>query len=154
MRKGIISMKVILRQDHEKLGNAGTIINVKPGFARNYLIPQGMAMVATTANLKRFENEKKQLSWIKEREKRDAQELAKVLENISCTITVQVGEEEKLFGSVTSQNIADSLEEQGYKLDKRKILLEEPIKSLGIYSVPIKLHTDVEAKIKVWVVKE
>ena len=147
-------MKVILRQDHEKLGNAGTIINVKPGFARNYLIPQGMAMVATTANLKRFENEKKQLSWIKEREKRDAQELAKVLENISCTITVQVGEEEKLFGSVTSQNIADSLEEQGYKLDKRKILLEEPIKSLGIYSVPIKLHTDVEAKIKVWVVKE
>ncbi len=154
MRKGILAMKVILRQDHEKLGNAGTIINVKPGFARNYLIPQGMAMVATTANLKRFENEKKQLSWRKEREKRDAQELAKVLENISCTITVQVGEEDKLFGSVTSQNIADSLEEQGHKLDKRKILLEEPIKSLGIYSVPIKLHTDVEAKIKVWVVKE
>ena len=147
-------MKVILRQDHEKLGEAGSVINVNPGFARNYLIPQGVAMVATDANLKRFESEKQQLSWKKEKEKRDAQELAKVLENISCTITVQVGEEDKLFGSVTSQHIAEALEEQDHKIDKRKILLEEPIKSLGIYSVPIKLHTDVEAKIKVWVVKE
>jgi large subunit ribosomal protein L9 len=149
-----MQMKVILRQDHEKLGEAGSVINVKPGFARNYLIPQGVAMVATDANLKRFESEKQQLSWKKEKEKRDAQELAKVLENISCTITVQVGEEDKLFGSVTSQHIAEALEEQDHKIDKRKILLEEPIKSLGIYSVPIKLHTDVEAKIKVWVVKE
>lgn len=147
-------MKVILRQDHEKLGEAGKIINVKPGFARNFLIPQGMAMVATDSNLKRFENEKKQLGWKKEKEKRDAQDLAKVLENISCTITVQVGEEDKLFGSVTSQHIAESLEEQGHKIDKRKIILDEPIKSLGIYSVPIKLYSDVEAKIKVWVVKE
>jgi len=147
-------MKIILRLDHEKLGGAGTIINVKPGFARNFLIPQGMAMVASNANLKRFENEKLQLGWKQEKEKRDAQDLAKILENISCTITVQVGEEDKLFGSVTSQHIAESLEEQGYKIDKRKIILEEPIKSLGIYSVPIKLHSDVEAKIKVWVVKE
>ncbi len=154
MRKGKMQMKVILRQDHEKLGEAGSVVNVKPGFARNYLIPQGMAMVATDANLKRFESEKQQLSWKKEKEKRESQELAKVLENISCTITVQVGEEDKLFGSVTSQHIAEALEEQGQKIDKRKILLEEPIKSLGIYSVPIKLHTDVEAKIKVWVVKE
>ena len=147
-------MKVILRRDHEKLGTAGSVINVKPGFARNYLIPQGMAMAATNANLKRFESEKKQLSWKKEKERRDALELVKVLENISCTITVQVGEEDKLFGSVTSQNIADALEEQGHQIDKRKILMDEPIKSLGIYSIPIKLHSDVEAKIKVWVVKE
>ncbi len=94
--------------------------------------------------------------WTGKRKKKNAesQELAKTLENVSCTITVQVGEEDKLFGSVTSQNIADSLEAQGHKIDKRKILLEEPIKSLGIYSVPIKLHSDVEAKVKVWVVKE
>jgi large subunit ribosomal protein L9 len=147
-------MKVLLRQDHEKLGEAGEIINVKPGFARNYLIPNGFALVATAQNIKRYENEKKQMSWRKEKEKRVAEELAKVLENLSCTITVQVGEEDKLFGSVTSQNIAEALEGQGHAIDKRKILLDEPIKSLGIYSVPIKLHSDVEAKVKVWVVKE
>ena len=147
-------MKVILRQDQENLGEAGAIINVKPGYARNYLIPQGFAMTASPQNMKRFENEKKQMNWRKEQEKRKAEELAKTLENVSCTITVQVGEEDKLFGSVTSQNIAESLESQGYEIDKRKIQLEEPIKSLGIYSVPIKLHTEVEAKVKVWVVKE
>jgi large subunit ribosomal protein L9 len=147
-------MKILLRQDHEKLGEAGEIINVKPGFARNFLIPQGFGLVATAQNVKRYENEKKQMSWRKEKEKRVAEELAKELENLSCTITVQVGEEDKLFGSVTSQNIAEALESQGHKIDKRKILLDEPIKSLGIYSVPIKLHTDVEAKVKVWVVKE
>jgi large subunit ribosomal protein L9 len=147
-------MKVILRQDQENLGEAGAIINVKPGFARNYLIPQGFAMTASPQNMKRFENEKKQMNWRKEQEKRKAEELAKTLENVSCTITVQVGEEDKLFGSVTSQNISESLESQGYEIDKRKIQLEEPIKSLGIYSVPIKLHTEVEAKVKVWVVKE
>ena len=147
-------MKVILRQDQENLGEAGAIINVKPGYARNYLIPQGFAMTASPQNMKRFENEKKQMNWRKEQEKRKAEELAKILENVSCTITVQVGEEDKLFGSVTSQNISESLESQGYEIDKRKIQLEEPIKSLGIYSVPIKLHTEVEAKVKVWVVKE
>ena len=147
-------MKIILRQDHEKLGEAGNIINVKPGFARNFLIPQGIAMAASPQNKKRFENEKKQMNWRKEQEKRKAEELAKQLESVSCTITVQVGEEDKLFGSVTSQNIAESLAAQEYEIDKRKIQLEEPIKSLGIYSVPIKLHTDVEAKVKVWVVKE
>lgn len=147
-------MKVILRQDHENLGEAGTIINVKPGFARNFLIPQSLAMAASPQNKKRFENEKKQMNWRKEQEKRKAEEMAKTLENVSCTIIVQVGEEDKLFGSVTSQNIAESLESQGYEIDKRKIQLEEPIKSLGIYSVPIKLHTEVDAKVKVWVVKE
>jgi large subunit ribosomal protein L9 len=147
-------MKVVLRQDHESLGSAGDIVNVKAGFARNYLIPQGYALIATPRNIQRFENEKKQQNWMREKEKRNALEMAKKLENISCTIAVQVGEEEKLFGSVTSQNIADNLEAQGYPIDKRKVLLEEPIKSLGIYSIPIKLHPDVEAKVKVWVVKE
>ncbi len=147
-------MKVILRQDHENLGEAGTIINVKPGYARNFLIPQGIALAASQQNKKRFENEKQQMNWRKEQEKRKAEEMSKTLESVSCTITVQVGEEDKLFGSVTSQNIAESLEAQGYEIDKRKIQLDEPIKSLGIYSVPIKLHSEVEAKVKVWVVKE
>jgi large subunit ribosomal protein L9 len=147
-------MKLLLRQDYEPLGVAGDVVNVKPGFARNFLIPKGYAMLATDKNLKRYENDQKQLHWLQEKEKRQSEELAKKLENVSCTITVQVGEEDKMFGSVTSQNITEALEAQGYSIDKRKILLEEPIKSLGIYSVPIKLHADVEAKVKVWVVKE
>ena len=147
-------MKILLRQDFETLGEAGEVVRVKNGYARNFLIPKGIAMVASPANTKRFENEKKQMNWRKEQEKRKSEELAKVLENVSCTITVQVGEEDKLFGSVTSQNIAESLEAQGHVIDKRKIVLEEPIKSLGIYSVPIKLHPEVDAKVKVWVVKE
>lgn len=147
-------MKIVLRQDYESLGTAGEIVNVKSGFARNYLIPKGYALIATAKNIQRYEKEKEQQVWQKEKEKRKSQELAKTLENVSCTIAVQVGEEEKLFGSVTSQNIADALEAQGYTIDRRKILLDEPIKSLGIYSIPIKLHADVEAKIKVWVVKE
>jgi large subunit ribosomal protein L9 len=147
-------MKVILRQDHEKLGEAGSVIQVKPGFARNFLIPKGIVYPATADNLKKYEGEKQQLNMKKLQEQRKSEELAKVLENVSCTITVQVGEEDKLFGSVTSQHIAESLETQGHKIDKRKIVLDEPIKSLGIYSVPIKLHSEVEAKVKVWVVKE
>ena len=147
-------MKLLLRQDYEPLGVAGEVVNVKPGFARNYLIPKGYGMLATDKNVKRYENDQKQLHWLQEKEKRQSEELAKTLENVSCTITVQVGDEDKMFGSVTSQNITESLEAQGYTVDKRKILLEEPIKSLGIYSVPIKLHADVEAKVKVWVVKE
>ncbi len=147
-------MKILLRQDYQGLGEAGTVLNVKDGFARNFLIPQGVAFMATSQNQKRFENDQKQRSWKKEKEKHQAEELAKKLENISCTISVQVGEEDKLFGSVTSQNIADALKAQGIDVDKRKVLLDEPIKSLGIYSVDIKLHEAVKAAVKVWVVKE
>ena len=147
-------MKILLREDYKGLGDAGEVVKVKDGFARNFLIPKGIAFIATEQNKKRYENDLKQQSWKQERDKIQAEELSKTLENVSCTISVQVGEEDKLFGSVTSQNIADSLEEQGHKIDKRKILLEEPIKALGIYSVPIKLHSEVEASVKVWVVKE
>jgi len=138
-------MKVILRQDHDKLGEAGKIIQVKPGYARNFLIPKGIVYPATSENVKKYDRDKEQLNMKIIQEQRKSEELAKVLENVSCTITVQVGEEDKLFGS---------LETQGHKIDKRKIVLDEPIKSLGIYSVPIKLHPEVEAKVKVWVVKE
>jgi len=147
-------MKVILRQKKEQLGEAGSIVDVKPGFARNYLVPKGIAYMATPDNLKRYESEKEQINWRIIQEKRKAEGFAKVLENVSCTITVQVGEEDKLFGSVTSQHIAEALQSQGHEIDKRKIILDEPIKSLGIYSIPIKIHPEVEAKVKVWVVKE
>ena len=147
-------MKVLLREDYKGLGETGEVVKVKDGFARNFLIPQGVAFIATEQNQKKYENDLKQKGWRLERDKQNAEELAKKLENVSATISVQVGEEDKLFGSVTSQNIADSLAEQGFKFEKRKILLEEPIKTLGIYSVPIKLHTEVTGTVKVWVVKE
>ncbi len=147
-------MEIILRQDYENLGKAGEIVKVKDGYARNYLIPKGVAYIATEANKKRHEADLKLLSQRQARDVKAATDLAEKLNNISCTITVQVGEEDKLFGSVTSQNIAESLAAQGFTIDKRKILLEEPIKSLGIYSVPVKLHNEVEGTVKVWVVKE
>jgi len=147
-------MEIILRQDYQGLGKTGDVVTVKDGYARNYLIPKGIAYVATKENKKRLENELKVKTWRVEKEKLAAEELAKKLANVSCTIPVQVGEEDKLFGSVTSQNIAEALAAQGIEVDRRKIQLNEPIKSLGIYSVPIKLHPEVEATVKVWVVKE
>ncbi len=147
-------MEIILRQDYQGLGKTGDVVKVKDGYARNFLIPKGIAYIATKENKKRLENELKVKSWRVEKEKLAAEELAKKLANVSCTIPVQVGEEDKLFGSVTSQNIAEALAAQGIEVDRRKIQLDEPIKSLGIYSVPIKLHPEVEATVKVWVVKE
>lgn len=147
-------MDIILREDFENLGKAGEVISVKDGYARNFLIPKGIAYLANEANKQRYENDIKQQTWRLNRDKKIAEDLSAKLENVSCTISVQVGEEDKMFGSVTSQNIAEALAAQGYEIDKRKIVLEEPIKSLGIYSIPIKLHTEVEATVKVWVVKE
>lgn len=147
-------MEIILREDYKGLGEAGSIVKVKDGFARNFLIPQGVAFIATEQNKKRLENELKQKNFRNERDKAKAEEFAKELEKVSVTISVQVGEEDKMFGSVTSQNIADGLAEQGHTIDKRKIELEAPIKALGIYPVEIKLHTEVSASVKVFVVKE
>ena len=147
-------MKVILRKDIEKLGNAGDIVTVKDGYARNYLLPRGLAVPATPGNLRAVEEEKKLAELRANREKRAAEKLAEKLNSVSVTATVSVGEEDKIFGAVTTQMIADLLKEKGYDIDRRKIHLEEPIKALGIYDVPIKLHPEVEAKVKVWVVRE
>lgn len=147
-------MKVILREDHEKLGNIGDVIQVKPGFARNFLIPRKIAYPARPNFLKMIEEEQRQKEHRKSKEKKVAEELAKNLENVSVTISVSVGEEDKMFGSVTTLDISDALSKQNIEIDRKKIILDEPIKELGIYSVPIKLHSEVEAKIKVWVVKE
>jgi large subunit ribosomal protein L9 len=147
-------MKVILRKNIEQLGKLGQVVEVKDGYALNYLIPRGFAYVAVKGNLKAIEEEKKINEKRNLQELKTAQQLAMDLEKISITIPVQVGEEDKIFGTVTSQMIADSLIEKGYSIDKRKIELDEPIKTLGIYSASIKLHPSVNTKIKVWVVRE
>lgn len=147
-------MKILLKQDVEALGKQGEIVTVKEGYARNFLFPKGIAVPATPGNMKAFEEEQKLMLRREQKAKQEAERLAKELEKISVTATVAVGEEDRVFGSVTSQTIADLLAEKGYLIDKRKILLDEPIKALGVYDVPIKLHSEVEVKIRVWVVKE
>ena len=147
-------MKVILRQNIETLGQIGEIIDVKEGYAVNYLIPRKLAYTALKGNIRALEEEKKNLNKKREQELRASELLATELEKISVTIPVQVGEEDKIFGSVTTQMIADALKEKGYEIDKRKIEIEEQIKSLGIYTISVKLHVSVSAKIKVWVVRE
>ncbi|HAL57651.1 MAG TPA: 50S ribosomal protein L9 [Bacteroidetes bacterium] len=147
-------MKVILRQDFEQLGHVGDVVDVKNGYARNYLIPRKIAYVATDSSILRLEEEKKQQTKRSEKEKRSSEKLASEIEKVSLTIQMKVGEDDKLFGSVTSQMIADSLREKGFTLDKRQIEIEDSIKALGIYTVPIKLPGSVTGTIKVWVVRE
>ncbi len=147
-------MKIILRQDFEKLGKIGDIVEVKDGYARNYLIPKKIGYLATKGNLQTHEEEKKQHELRQKKDLVKAQKIASELEKLSLTIPMKVGEEEKLFGAVTSQMIADVLKEKGFDVDKRIIELEEPIKALGIYTVNLNLHTGVVGKVKVWVVKE
>jgi large subunit ribosomal protein L9 len=147
-------MKVILRKNSDKLGNMSEVVSVKDGYARNYLIPRGIAYEATEGSLRQLEEERKQQSHFVDKERKQAETLAVQLEKISITIKMKVGEEDKLFGSVTSQMIADALVEKEITLDKRHIELEEPLKALGIYDVPVKLAGGVMGKIKVWIVRE
>src|SRR5512137_1594664 len=147
-------MKVILRKEHEKLGQIGTLTDVKDGYARNYLIPRGIAYPATAGSMHALEEEKKQAERRSAKEMKESEKLAATLEKVSITIKMKVGEDEKLFGSVTSQMLSDALKEQGLTIDKRVIDLEEPIKALGIYTVNVKLHANVVGKVKVWVVAE
>lgn len=147
-------MKIILKEDFESLGKVGEVVEVKAGFARNFLIPKQVALQATPQNLRVIEQEKARNKIKLSKDKRDAELLAEQLKEVSLTANVQVGEEDKIFGAVTSQNISELLSSKGFEIDKRKIQLEDPLKALGVFEVPIKLHTEVEAKIKVWVVKE
>lgn len=147
-------VEVILRKDVADLGHAGDMVDVKPGYARNYLLPQGLALRATEGNRTRFEEERRQIEQAAERERERAQELAKDLEDRSLTFNRRAGEEGRLFGSVTSADIAEALEAEGLDIDRRLIRLEESIKELGVFTVPIRLHADVEPEIKVWVVAE
>jgi large subunit ribosomal protein L9 len=147
-------MEIVLTKDYEQLGKAMDVINVKDGYARNFLIPQGIAVPATEGNRKKVA-EAKRIAEIREEKKiKEARQLAKKIEQVPCTIPVKVGEDDKIFGSVTAQEIADFLKKEGFDIEKRHIDLEEPIKQLGVYSIRIILFKDVEAKLKVWVVKE
>ena len=147
-------MKVILRKNFDQLGKVGDVLTVKDGYARNYLIPRQIAYQATKGNILALEEEKKQITKKEAKELETAQKFASDLEKVSITIPVKVGEEDKIFGTVTNQMIADSLKEKGFDVEKRKIEIIEPIKSLGIYSVSIKLHPSVSATVKTWVVRE
>ncbi len=147
-------MEIILRQAVENLGKTGDVVNVKPGYARNYLLPHGLAYEATPGNLKRIQQERDRLEAAESDRRGVAQGLAEKLEQVSLTFSARVGEEGKLFGSVTSTDIAAQLEAQGYHIEKRQIDLHEPIKALGVYRVPIRLHADVKPEVRVWVIKQ
>src|SRR5688572_17420692 len=147
-------MEVILRQAVDNLGHTGDIVQVSAGFARNFLLPRGLAYEATQGNKKRLEQERSRLEAAENERRGKAQELATKLEQVSLTFSARVGEEGKLFGSVTSSDIAHQLEAQGFTIEKRQIDLHEPIRALGVYRVPIRLHADVHPEIKVWVIKQ
>ncbi|MFQ5905839.1 MAG: 50S ribosomal protein L9 [bacterium] len=147
-------MQVILLKDVERLGKKGDSVSVARGYARNYLIPKKLPLLDTPANRRTHANMKMVEKVRLSRQKREAEIVAAQLERVSLTAVVQAGEDDRLFGSVTSKDIAELLLREGFKIDKRKVLLVEPIKRLGVYSVGVKVHPDVEAKIKVWVVRE
>ncbi|MGV3707466.1 MAG: 50S ribosomal protein L9 [Gemmatimonas sp.] len=147
-------MEVILRSAVDKLGHPGDIVDVSSGYARNYLLPRGVAFLATEGNKKRIALEKSRLEAA-ETERRDAAAaVAEKLAEVSVTFAARVGEEGKLFGSVTTADIAHQLEAQGFHIEKRQIELNEPIKTLGVYRVGIRLHADVKPEIKVWIIKQ
>lgn len=149
-----VMTEVILKENVENLGSAGEVVDVKPGYARNYLLPQGLALQATEGNLKRLEEEERHKERAVEREREQAEELAAELEGRSLTFHVQAAEEGKLFGSVSAQDVVDRLADDGLTVDRRRIGLDEPIKELGVYNVVVDLYEDVKPVMKVWVVAE
>jgi large subunit ribosomal protein L9 len=146
-------MEVILRQDVPDLGKAGEVVAVRDGYGRNYLIPRGLAYAATAGNKARVVSEARRRGEIVAGHKSDAEALAQHLVAQDLTFTVRAGEGDKMFGSITSADIAARLAELGYPLDKRLIELPEPIKMIGVYRVPVRLHHDVRPELRVWVVK-
>ncbi|MEP6690371.1 MAG: 50S ribosomal protein L9 [Gemmatimonadaceae bacterium] len=148
-------MEVILRQSIDNVGHPGDIVEVSAGYARNYLLPRGFAYEATTGNRKKIAQEKARLEVAENERRGAAQQLATRLEAVSLTFSARVGEEEKLFGSVTAADIAQQLHAQGFpEIEKRQIDLHDPIKALGVYRVPIRLHADVKPEVRVWVIKQ
>ena len=147
-------MEIILRQAVENLGKTGDVVKVKSGYARNYLLPHGLAYEATPGNLKRIQQERDRLEAAENERRTAAQTLAERLEQVSLTFSARVGEEGKLFGSVTAADIQAQLESQGFHIERRQIDLHEPIKALGVYRVPIRLHADVKPEVRVWVIEQ
>lgn len=147
-------MKVILKSDVKDLGEVGGVVSVKDGFARNYLIPKNLAVEANEKNIKALEHERKKILEVARKVKAGAEDLAAKISSLSVTIMAKAGEEDKLFGSVTSMDIADALKGQGFDIDKKKIVLDDPIKRLGAYTVPVKIHSSVSAQLNVVVAGE
>lgn len=147
-------MEVILRQAVENLGKPGDVVKVTNGYARNYLLPHGLAFEATPGNLKRIQIERDRLEAAENERRGAAQTLAEQLEQVSLTFSARVGDEGKLFGSVTAADVAAQLEAQGFHIEKRQIDLHDPIRALGVYRVPVRLHADVKPEVKVWVIKQ
>lgn len=147
-------MEVILKEDVPKLGSIGDVVKVKPGYARNYLLPRGLAVVADPRNLGALEHEKRITAEKREREQRKADSLAKQLSSVALTITAKAGEEGKLFGSVTNIDVEKALADKGHTVDRRRIRLDEPIKQLGEYSIEIQLPLGIAAKVALSVVAE
>ena len=147
-------MDLILREDVEKLGTRGQLVKVTPGYARNFLLPQHLAVAATESNKKIVEQERQAHLRREAKEVSDASDLGKMMADVSVTISQKAGENDQLFGSVTSKDIAEALEKQGYTIERRKIVLDEPIRTLGDFKVPLRLHRDVTTEIAVHVVKD
>jgi large subunit ribosomal protein L9 len=147
-------MEVILREDVEKLGARGQVVKVASGYARNFLLPKKLAVTATESNKKIVEQERQAHLRKEAKLQGEAQDLAKLVNGVSVTISQKAGENDQLFGSVTSKDVADALAAKGFTIDRRKIQLDEPIKSLGEFKVPVKLHKEVTAEVTVVVAKE
>ena len=147
-------MEVILREDVKSLGKAGEMVRVKPGYARNYLLPHGLAFEATEGNKKRIAAETRARGARDQAERTEAERFAATLGAVELTLKGKAGEEGKLFGSITAQDIADALAAQGHQVDKRRIELEHPIKTVGHHTVAVRLHSEVHAEVRVSVVAE
>lgn len=146
-------MEVLLKQDCEGLGRAGEIVTVKDGFARNYLLPKGFALKASKSAVRMVQHERRSRDLREGKACREAEKLKEKLSRLSLTAAVKTGEDDRLFGTVTPAEIATLLSDKGYDIDRRKIILDEPITALGIYGVKVKLHAQVESEVKLWVVK-
>lgn len=147
-------MQVILYQDVPNLGRAGEIVNVKEGYGRNYLVPRKLAVAANPANIKELEHQKRIVSAKQTKLKKHAEGIAAKMKELSLTIAREAGEEEKLFGAVTSKDIVAALRNEGFVVDRHDLQLEAPIKQIGIYDIPVRLHAEVTGIVKVWVVKK
>lgn len=147
-------MQVILQEDVRNLGNAGDIVNVREGYGRNFLLPRNKAVIADPKNVRQLEHQKRVVAAKQQKVKQKALELAEKLKELSITISREAGEEDKLFGAVTSKDIADALRGEGYIIDRHDIHLEAPLKQIGIFDINIRLHSEVTGVVKVWVVKK
>jgi large subunit ribosomal protein L9 len=149
-----MAMDVVLLKEVERLGAEGVVVSVKAGFARNYLIPSGLAVPASPQHLRAIEELARQRAQKAQRIKEEAQALKRKLESRSLTLKLSLGVDDKPFGSVTTHDLVEALRQEGFELDKHAVRLEQPIKALGIFEVPVRLHPEVTATLKVWVVKE